>query len=43
MLSAWRGWRPARLAENWMLGAISLFALGKAVTVTFNPFLYFRF
>ena len=43
LLNGWRSWRSARLVENWLLGALSLFALGKAVTVTFNPFLYFRF
>ena len=43
LLNGWRSWRFARLVENWMLGALSLFTLGKAVTVTFNPFLYFRF
>jgi alginate O-acetyltransferase complex protein AlgI len=40
---AWRGWRPSLLAENWALSVLALFALSKAVTVTFNPFLYFRF
>ena len=41
--NAWRNWRPSLLAENWALSVFALFALGKAVTVTFNPFLYFRF
>jgi hypothetical protein len=30
-------------AAPWAVAAIALLALGKAVTVTFQPFLYFRF
>ena len=40
--ATWQGPR-ARVAAYWALAAVGLFALGKAVTVTFQPFLYFRF
>jgi alginate O-acetyltransferase complex protein AlgI len=42
-LGVWRALPPARAIEAWLLGGLSLLAIAKAVTVTFNPFLYFRF
>jgi alginate O-acetyltransferase complex protein AlgI len=42
-LAAWQGLRWSPLLENWLLSGLAVVAIGKAVTVTFNPFLYFRF
>lgn len=43
----WREWprqsMALRIAGAWSLSAVALFALGKAVTMNFQPFLYFRF
>lgn len=43
LMQAWRDHASLRIAGNGMLAVLALFALGKAVTVTFKPFLYFRF
>jgi alginate O-acetyltransferase complex protein AlgI len=42
-LSRWQTLRFGPLVENWFLSGLAIVAIGKAVTVTFNPFLYFRF
>jgi alginate O-acetyltransferase complex protein AlgI len=39
----WRSIKISRAVENWLLSSIALISIGKAITVTFNPFLYFRF
>jgi alginate O-acetyltransferase complex protein AlgI len=42
-IAMWRSFRGSHFVESALLGGIALIAIGKAVTVTFNPFLYFRF
>lgn len=41
--SLWQALRFSPLIENWLLSGLAMVAMGKAVTVTFHPFLYFRF
>lgn len=43
LMALWRSVKISRFVETWLLSCIALLALSKAVTVTFNPFLYFRF
>jgi alginate O-acetyltransferase complex protein AlgI len=47
VLARWRdAWRDRfawRVTAVWCAACFGLFAIGKAVTVTFQPFLYFRF
>jgi alginate O-acetyltransferase complex protein AlgI len=42
-IARWQALRFSPLVENWLLSGLAIVAIGKAVTVTFNPFLYFRF
>lgn len=42
-LKFWRSLNASLLIENWMLSAMSFFAILRLVTSKFNPFLYFRF
>jgi alginate O-acetyltransferase complex protein AlgI len=42
-LASWRSLKLSLIVENYLLSGIALIAIGKAITVTFNPFLYFRF
>jgi len=43
MVASWRSSKTAKLVENWSLVLLSVFAIFKAVSTTFSPFLYFRF
>jgi alginate O-acetyltransferase complex protein AlgI len=43
VVKLWRSWKASRCLENLALSSLAFIALGKAVTVTFQPFLYFRF
>ncbi len=40
---AWRALTMSPIVENWLLSGLALISIGKAITVTFSPFLYFRF
>lgn len=42
-IATWHSFQGSRFVENAILSGVALIAIGKAVTVTFNPFLYFRF
>jgi hypothetical protein len=42
-LSHWRALGFSPWLENWLLSGLAIVAIAKAVTVTFDPFLYFRF
>jgi alginate O-acetyltransferase complex protein AlgI len=43
IMMTWKTCRISRPIEALLLSSVALLALAKAVTVTFNPFLYFRF
>ena len=42
-LKTWGSLRNSLIIENWALSTLSLLAISRVVTLTFNPFLYFRF
>lgn len=43
MMKIWRTLRISRPLEIVLLSSVALLAIAKSVTITFNPFLYFRF
>ncbi len=43
VITAWRSLKVSRVLESLVLSSLAFITLGKTITVTFNPFLYFRF
>lgn len=43
VVQTWQAFKLSPMLDAVMLTGVGMFAVGKAVTVTFNPFLYFRF
>ncbi len=43
LATAWFSFRPALFIENWAMSLLAIFAIIRIMSMTFNPFLYFRF
>lgn len=42
-MKIWRSFKSSLIVENWLLITVAIFGFMRALSATFNPFLYFRF